>query len=163
MEHSEHSTVREKTLEHIFIGDCLQALWANGIRDAELLRSDVDAGGYDLVMEVGGILRHIQLKSSFLGASTANQTINAKLMDKPSGCIVWIQFDPETFQLGPFLWFGGEPGERLPDLTTFTKAKHTRGNKDGVKRERKNSYRVPKGKFEKLETLGELLNRLFGI
>lgn len=162
-DHSLHSSIREKTLEHIFIGDCLRVLWARGIRDAEVLSPDVDAGGYDVVMEVHGTLRHIQLKASYNGSRTSSQTINARLSEKPSGCVVWMGFDPETIALGPFLWFGDGPGHPLPDLSGFRKARHTKGDAQGVKGERRNSYTLPRGAFEKVETLEELLGRLFGI
>ncbi|GAA5012935.1 hypothetical protein GCM10025794_01110 [Massilia kyonggiensis] len=40
--------------------------------------------------------------------------------------------------LGPFLFFGAEPGLPLPPLDTFKVARHTKGNKDGAKQERPN-------------------------
>lgn len=162
-DHSISSSVREKTLEHVFVGDCLRWLWNKGIRDSEVLRADVDAAGYDIVMDVGGVMRHIQLKASFNGSKTSSQKINARLCAKPSGCVVWMGFDPETIKLGPFYWIGGAPGEPLLDMTHFKKAKHTKGNAKGVKTERPNIYVVNKGKFEKLETLDELLQKLFGV
>ena len=162
-DHSVNSGVREKTLEHVFVGDCLRRLWAKGIHDAEVLRADVDAGGYDLVMEVNGVLRHIQLKASFNGAKTSRQTVNARLGQKPSGCVVWMGFDPETIKLGPFYWFGGALGEPLPDIAAFRRARHSRGNRDGVKAERRNSFVLNQGDFEKLETLDDVLHRLFGV
>lgn len=162
-DHSINSSVREKTLEHVFVGDCLRWLWNKGIRDSEVLRADVDTAGYDIVMDIGGVMRHIQLKASFNGSKTPRQKINTKLGAKHSGCVVWMGFDPKTIKLGPFYWFGGAPGEPLPDITNFKKAKHEKGNAQGVKAERQNSYVVNKGKFEKLETLDELMQKLFGV
>jgi hypothetical protein len=49
-----------------------------------------------------------------LEAKTARVGINAALQSKPSGCVIWLRFDPVTLALGPFLWFGGEPGKPLP-------------------------------------------------
>lgn len=161
--HFLHSSFREKTLEHIFIGDCLRQLWAKGIRDAEVLRADVDGAGYDVVMEVGGVLRHIQLKASYNGSSVREQAINAKLADKPSGCVVWMGFDPDTMRLGPFFWFGGPPGQPLPPITGFKKARHTKANAEGQKTERRNSYKLKRTSCERLETLDQVLDELFGI
>lgn len=162
-DHSLNSTVREKTLEHIFIGDCLRRLWSRGVRDAEVLRADVDAGGYDMVMEVSNVLRHIQIKASFNGSNVTEQTINARLLKKPSGCVVWMGFDPETLELGPFYWFGGRPGQSLPALTGFKKAKHTKANAEGEKTERRNSYKLKRTACEKIDTLDAVLKQLFGI
>ena len=46
--HSLHSVLREVILEHLLIGELLRVLWRRGITDAEILRSEFDAGGYDL-------------------------------------------------------------------------------------------------------------------
>ena len=50
-----HSSLREKVLEHLFVGDLLRCLWRLGRRDIELLRAEVDYAGYDLVLECNGL------------------------------------------------------------------------------------------------------------
>lgn len=161
-EHYTSSSLRESIIEHIFIGECLRRLWQLGIRDMLVLRADVDAGGYDLVFERGPIVRHIQLKASFNSSSVRRQPINALLCAKPSGCLVWIGFDRETMLLGPYHWFGGEPGKPCPDLSGFRKARRTTANAHGVKPLRANTYEVPLSRCTKLDTIDELLFRLFG-
>jgi hypothetical protein len=161
--HYRLSSFREKTLEHVFVGECLKALWKRGVYDAEVLRSEVDAAGYDIVLECHGIVRHVQLKSSYIGAKTARQSLNNKLKEKPSGCAIWLQFDPRTLALGPFYWYGNSPGEKIDDLSkTFKKAKHTKGNSKGVKLERDSAYSVPKRAFRRLPTIDDVLTELFG-
>src|SRR6476620_10460783 len=61
------SSCLEKVLEHRFLAELTSALWLGGVRDFEVLRSDVDSHGYDLVIEANGILRHIQLKAMVCG------------------------------------------------------------------------------------------------
>ena len=68
-DHSLHSLVREKILEHVFVGDCLRRLWSQGSRDLEVLRADVDAGGYDVVMARDGITCQSALNFDPLSAS----------------------------------------------------------------------------------------------
>jgi len=160
--HSEHSSYREKLLEHLFIGDVLRHLWCHGVMTAEFLRPEVDSGGYDLVIACNGIIRHIQLKSSHHGAKTARQNVNVRLAEKPSGCVVWVAFDPKTLAIGPFFWFGGQPGEKLPDTRSFPVAKHTRGNAHGVKAARPNIRVLNRAAFEQIASLPELVTRLFG-
>ena len=84
----------------------------------DILRSHTDRSGYDILLEAEGVERHVQLKSSFVGAKTATQKINVRLAEKPSGCVVWVRFQRETFELAEFLWFGGLPGEPLPPWAT---------------------------------------------
>lgn len=160
--HSEHSTYREKLLEHLFIGEVLRHLWCRRITTAEFLRPEVDSGGYDLVIACNKIIRHIQLKSSHRGAATARQNVHVRLAEKPSGCVVWLVFHPDTLALGPFLWFGGNPGEPLPDIRGLPVAKHTKGNAQGVKAARPNLRILKRVAFEEMVSVPELVERLFG-
>lgn len=160
-EHFLHSTYREKALEHLFIGECLRRLWTLGHYEVEVLQADVDAAGYDLVMEANGHIRHIQLKSSL--QSNRPQNVNAKLMDKPSGCVVWKICNPNSLEIERFYWFGGEPGLPLPDLTGFKLAKNTRGDATGEKKQRQNTYKVRPSQFQLLDGYDSLLSRLFDI
>jgi hypothetical protein len=149
-------------LEHLFIGEILRHLWRLGVTTAEFLRPEVDSGGYDLVVACNKIIRHIQLKSSYRGAKTARQNINIRLADKPSGCVVWMIFDETTLELGPFLWYGGLPGKPLPDILALPRAKHAKGNADGVKADRPNIRVINRGLFEEVASLPELVDRLLG-
>ena len=45
--HFLESALREKVIEHLFVGDLLRCLWRQGTRDIEILRADVDRAGYD--------------------------------------------------------------------------------------------------------------------
>ncbi len=161
--HTAQSSFREKTLEHIFVGECLRCLWRIGVHNAEVLQADVDGAGYDIVFDVGGVLRHIQLKSSVQDSSTSVQKINRKLAEKPSGCVVWIRFGDESLNLGPFLWFGGAPNRPLPDLGKFKTAKHTKANTKGEKLNRPNIVVIPAAKFERLDTIEAVVDKLFGL
>jgi hypothetical protein len=111
--HSIHSTLRERIVEHVFVGDALRRLWQLGVTDVEVLRSEFDAGGYDLVMSYRKVVRHIQLKSVMEDGKAANVKVSLKLMEKPSGCVLWIVLSPKL-ELKSYRWFGGEPGEPLP-------------------------------------------------
>lgn len=161
-ENSFHSSTREKVLEHIFLGDMLRHLWRMGARGIEVLRAEVDRGGYDLVMECNGVLRHIQLKASHLDSATSRQNINLNLAGKPSGCVVWVRFDKQTMDVGPFLWFGAEPGKPLPPLGDVV-ARHTKADSSGHKAERPNLRVVNRARFRELADMGALVRELFGL
>ncbi len=161
-EHSLHSSYREMLLEHLFTGAVMRHLWLKGSGRMELLKPQVDNGGYDLVLEAKRIVRHVQLKASYHGAATAVVNVNVALAEKPSGCVIWIRFDPDSLDLGPFLWFGGAPGAPLPDLAPFKIGRHTKGNAQGVKAKRPNIRIVPVANFERLATIDEVVAHLFG-
>jgi len=159
---SQHSSRREKLVEHVFVGEVMRSLWCGGVHEVDVLRAETDAAGYDIVVEVGSIVRHIQLKSSAHTAKTSRQKVNVALCNKPSGCVVWVTFNPSNLELGPFLWFGGSPGKPLPDITGFAVAKHSKGNAKGEKAERKNIRVINKGEFAKLATISDVIEVLFG-
>ena len=158
-----HSSRREKLIEHVFVGEILRSLWRDGIYEVDVLRAETDAAGYDIVIEVGRVTRHIQLKSSAREAATSRQKVHIALGEKPSGCVLWVMFNPSTVELGPFLWFGGKPGRKLPEIAAFPVAKHTKGNAQGKKAERRNIRVIDKGEFETIESISGVIKKLFGL
>lgn len=161
-----HSSRRENLIEHLFIGEVLRHLWRLRCHEVDVLRAETDAGGYDLVIEANSVIRHIQLKSSALKAKTSSQKVHEELWRKPSGCVVWVKFDPESMSIGPYLWHGAGPGKALTDRSKpndFKIAKHAKGNSQGVKTERKNIRVINSGKFDKLNSIDELVEQLFAI
>lgn len=160
-DHSVHSSLRASILEHVFLGELLSALWAKRIRRIEVLRSEVDAAGYDLVVACNGVTRWIQLKSSYRGSKTARVTVNTAIADKPGGCIIWIMFDPASLKLGPFLWLGGSLESRISDLGNRI-GRHTRGGR-GRKNPRLATRVVAKAQFKVLTDIRAVTHEMFGI
>lgn len=156
-----NSSLREKILEHQFVGELLRVLWCKGMREVELLKAEVDAGGYDLVLECNGVTRHVQLKSSYRGAKTSRVNIHVGLQRRDSGCVVWIMFDPTSMQIGPFLWLGNPPGQPTPEFGDRI-GRHSKGNQHGHKAARPNIRIVSKAEFIELATMQELADALFG-
>lgn len=161
-DHSLLSSYREMLLEHLFAGEVMRHVWLSGIKRLEVLKPQVDDGGYDLVLEGNSVVRHIQLKATFQGSTIKRFNVNTGLALKPSGCVVVLLFDPDTLALGPFLWFGAPPKQPLPDLSQYPVAKHTKGNAQGVKLPRPNLRTVPISAFAKTSTIADVAERLFG-
>lgn len=159
--HSTDSSRREKVVEHLFIGELLRYLWVARATKIDVLKSEVDNSGYDIVVVNGAIVRHIQLKTSLKTGRAAKQSVNLSLASQQSGCVIWIIVD-DDLNLKSFLWFGGEPGLPLPSMASFKPAKHTKANSLGVKSERPNIRSIPKGKFEPVADVAILVKKLFG-
>ena len=81
-----------------------------GRRDIEVLKSEVDRAGYDIVLEANGIIRHVQLKSSFIGSKVREVSVSTRLLAKPGDCVIWLEFDADTQAIEKYLWFGGSAG-----------------------------------------------------
>lgn len=140
----------------------MRHLWLRGFTRLEMLKSQVDDSGHDLILEANTIARHIQLKASHRGSATSRVNVNDALARKPSGCVIWMSLDPATLEFDHVLWFGGSPGSKLPDLIGFPKATHTKRNARGEKTERPNIRIVAKTAFVKLDAIDDLVVRLFG-
>jgi hypothetical protein len=161
--HTEHSAFREKLIEHLFVGELLKLSWIYGDCQIEISKPEVDNSGYDIIAEANGIIRHIQIKSSYIGGKTAKQKIHIKLSEKPSGCVVWIYFDEKTLSFGPYYFLGFENAAPLKSIIDAKVAKHSKGDKDGFKAQRPNIREVNKGAFVKFDTIDSLYNALFCI
>jgi len=156
----EHSVLREKVVEHIFLAELSKALLLALGMPFDILRAEFDANGYDVAIEANGLLRHVQLKTTATVGRTASVSVQTALAEKPGGCVVWILVDAETLALGPFLWFGGEPGRPLPPLGDRA-VRHSRGDATGKKKVRSGLRRLPRGKFTRIETIEELAHVMF--
>lgn len=154
------SVLREKVFEHLFLGDLTRTLLKSG-RRCEVLRAEFDGSGFDLALEADGILRHVQLKAMKANGKRAHVDIHSALAAKPSGCVVWMLIDPETFETTAYRWFGGQPGQPLPTLGDKA-VRHTKGDSQGVKAERPDLREVRRGRFETVPGLDGLIERLFG-
>ena len=151
--HHQKSTLREKIVEHVFVGEVLRAFWRRRVVDAEILRSEFDAFGYDLVLERGGMTRHIQLKAGLnepdrIGVAQA-------LAKKKSGCVIYVRID-DGLNLTEFYWFTAN-AERMADYPFL---KRTRPNSDGIKVEREDYRRLPRAAFGKPLSLSEIVDKL---
>lgn len=159
--HATQSVLRERIVEHVFVGEILRRLWQLGITDAEVLRAEFDAGGYDVVLCRGAVVRHLQLKSVIEGGRANTVVVNLKLAQKASGCVLLITVDHEL-NLRSYRWFGARPGEPLPNLQDHPIAQHTRANASGTKPARPEHRQVSHREFEMLSSLDDVLDRLFG-
>lgn len=160
-QHFLSSSFREKLIEHLFVAELLKLSWFHGECSLEVAKPEVDNRGYDLIAERAGIVRHIQLKTSHTGARASSQKVHIALAKKPSGCVIWIKFDEQSLGLGPFLCFGGQAGQPLPDIEGLKPGKHTKANMLGIKGERKDIRVVPRSRFQSKETAAELFDWLF--
>jgi hypothetical protein len=153
--------LRELIIEHMLIGEMLRECWVRGVTDVEVLRSESDSFGYDLVIARGDVVRHVQLKSSRLGGKTREIKVGIALASKPSACVLWAVVT-DDLKLDHFLWFGSSPGLPISELTDLKVAKHTKGDSSGKKNERPAHRVLTMSRFERLDSLGEVLERLLG-
>lgn len=86
----------ENIMEHAFLSEVLQHCWFIRNHPVEVIRPDVDAGGYDIVLEADGRVRHVQLKSRWKKAAGPKVLkINSRLRKHQDPCVVWIFWDAD--------------------------------------------------------------------
>jgi hypothetical protein len=155
------SSHREKVVEHVFLGELLRHLWVAKIPGVQVLKPEVDASGYDLVLSLGKVIRHVQLKTMMKGGKARQQPVHDSLALQPSGCVVWIVLK-EDLGFDHFLWYGESPGRSLTGLLKCKFAKQARANAKGQKALKKNTRKVPKSAFKPVPDMAGLVEKLFG-
>lgn len=159
---SRESASMERILEMAFLSDLIQEAWFGRHKLVDVLHSTVDAFGHDVVLECGNVIRHVQIKSRALGGKNTRYNVNMRLAERPSGCVIWIGWERiENRVQMTYRWFGGAPGEPLPDLGKVV-AKHSKGTATGEKLPRSGIRVVTLGRFERLVSVSDVLTRLFG-
>lgn len=156
----EISVAREKILEHRLLSDLAVLMLKRSVQ-LEVLRSEFDAQGHDVVLEARGVIRHVQFKASVEGGARAAVNVNILLRQKPSGCVVWMSYDLASLAINCYRWLGGLPGEPLPFLGEKL-ARQTKANAQGKKAYKLGHRLIAKGSFDHVATLDELADRLFG-
>lgn len=153
------SSLIARILEYQLVGAIGAELLARG-RTLEVLKSDVDADGYDLIIEANGIVRHIQLKAKAQGGKARKVTCHTRLAAKPSGCILAITYDPVSYHAIEYACFGGAPGEPLPDIGSNI-ARRSTHNRAGERPLRTEHRDVRLSEFTRVSSIPELADWLF--
>ena len=154
-QHYRHSSYREKLLEHLFLAELLQVGWfRNPERRIEVVRSEVDDSGYDLLLEYEGRRRYVQLKSN---KKATAPDVNVQLGNKEGGCVVIIVVEEpgenstQRYEL-TYRFFGARVPEKRPALG---------GEIGGRKRNNPNKRRVYLKWFDPACNVTELFDKLF--
>lgn len=161
---SEHSSAMERIIEMVLLGEICQEAWFGRGQIVDIMHSTVDAFGHDVVLECGDVLRHVQIKARQSWSTTSSYNINIQLAERPSGCIIVVDYidHPDTKRvILKYRWFGGLPGQPLPPLGDRV-VKHTKGDSHGVKKVRPNMRKLLLSQFTPVNSTPELLDRLFG-
>jgi len=164
---SVYSSLRESIIEQLFIGQILKELWSQERFDVEVFKPQVDNAGCDLVigfnsgrMKNRPTLRHIQLKASNASGKRDSVNVSLKLAEKPNWCVIWIYVDGKL-DFKSFGWLDSQACQPSLKDANFKVTRHSKGDSTGKKAKRPGLREVPKSKFEKLSSMGEVIGRLF--
>jgi hypothetical protein len=161
---TKQSVYFEKLIEHRFISDIMMHCWFKYEKTLEIIHSEIDTNGYDLIISYDNINRYIQLKTSEENGKTAKQNLNISLIKKENPCIVWIirNYDKSRNDfIFSYLFWGSNIGEKSPNVENYKTAKHPKADMKGNKKQRPNIRIIPKKEFIKLNSMEKLFEKLF--
>ena len=147
-----HSRSFENVVEHIFLSELLQECLFRERRLCEVARAEVDAAGYDLILGMGGEIRHVQLKATRKTGATRKVTINRALESCIGGCVVWIRYHVQPERRRAELTYLFREATDLPEAA----ARNPR-----TKKERPRACELKPSDFDPVSGIEELVHRLF--
>lgn len=140
-----HSIYIENVMRHCFLFEVTRVLLTrNEPQKVAILNAEVDDAGIDIVLALGSVTRHIQLKSlakKLDGRITTVTGYNVaeSISSIPGGCVLWLVYDRATMQPLCYHLMGGRGNEMMKPLAD---AKIATRRKKGIKVERSNYRRV---------------------
>lgn len=158
--HHTHSTLRESIVECVFISNLLRHCWNKNQLEVEVLKSEFDAHGYDVLIMVSGKSRYIQIKTGLSNGPKGSVSVSMRLRNKIGGCVLWIGID-DNLDVLSYWYFGGAPQDCIPEIENFSVARRQTPNLAGEKPERSDHRSVPRRFFERQESFDALVRKMF--
>jgi hypothetical protein len=158
---SENSLFIEMTLQHLLLAKLSQVVWKKKkSKLLEIAAAEIDNKGFDVVLTVSKVTRHVQLKCLKLDARRRKIDVNVGLLDKPSGCVLLCEYNPSDLEFTGFYFYGNSPGKRLPDIRKLPVALNSRRSLK-ERTLRKNVRNIPRNRFVSVNSLERVFEKLF--
>ena len=144
-EHIQHFSLRvEAALRHAFLTELYSYLWSfNPTISLQVFTADVDDSGFDLLLTANQQIRHVQLKSSFVGSTTKKVRVRDSLFEQRGGYILGCHYSPETLRITGYSFLGFTHDKESFDLKLFPKARSIGANAKGEKKLQDGVHMVP--------------------
>lgn len=147
LEADRRSKLREQIVEYKFLSE-LFIYCASQNKELELLKSEHDSFGYDVVLKVGSHIKYIQLKSKKAEGKTAIWNIRKSLVKNNNGSVILIEIEYGDTNI--------ELGYRILDENKKDTILR-RATKEGKKWQ----CQINIGELKKVNSITELFNHLF--
>ena len=159
---SQHSHYVENTLRHVFLSDLCRALWRRDhTQRLHIYNNEVDDAGFDLVIGLGSIVRHVQLKARNTTGRARSISAHTALASAQGGCIVWMFFSTDTLTIEHYRFFGQPSGEAMSDISHLPEVLTQRRNIRGQRTVRPHHRTVRRSDFSQPLSTEELIDALF--
>ena len=160
---AERSSYVENVLRHAFLAELSYLVWANDPFDSlKISNAEVDDCGYDVVLERGNVVRHIQLKQAHDEKIPNKFSVRVSFATLPGSCLVVISHALADLRPTSYGFYGGGPTDEMPYIEVHRTTKSPGRRKATGERVLRLRYRdVPFGRFKRGLTAKELLDELF--
>jgi hypothetical protein len=154
----------EAALRHAFLAELYGALWTiDPAHDLQVFLPEIDNSGYDVVLALGDVVRHVQLKSSMVGSTTQSVPVREALCRARGGCLVWCNYEVSSLDIVEYGFFGYTRDTEPLDFSCFPPARSTKANSQGVKHLRAGVRKLPKSAMLFELDIYRIIHLLFGI
>ncbi|QRM18433.1 hypothetical protein GBK02_02965 [Dechloromonas sp. TW-R-39-2] len=157
------SSYVENVLTHSMIAALAGELWR---RDPEvrmdILRTEVDESGFDLVLTMSGRTRFVQIKQVNSEGKNKSFSVRTDFTLMPGSCVVVIVHRDFDLAIEGYRYFGATPNDPMPSVDGFNSSVLPgRRDKEGNKKVREHYRDIPGPRFRKLPSVSDLLDALF--
>ena len=90
LEDDRRSKLREQIVEYRFLSDLFIYCAAQN-KELELLKSEHDSFGYDIILKIDSVIKYIQLKSKKEDGSTSIWDIRKSLLENGDGTVILLE------------------------------------------------------------------------
>lgn len=160
---AQRSSYVESVLRQALIAQLSSVAWQRDPDETlQVLSSEVDDAGFDIILAYRGASRPIQLKQAHNEKKRGHCSIRLSFSKMPGSCVILMSHTLDELKLDGCQFFGGAPGEPMSAIDGFKPSK-TPGRRDGAGRRKvRTHYRdVPVNRFTALLSADALFDKLF--
>lgn len=160
---AERSSYVENVLRHAMIGAIAGAQWARDpLSCLQILNSEVDDSGFDIVLALDARARYIQLKQTHAEKTPPHVSVCLSCSSMPGSCVILVAHNLHDLSIAHFRFFGSTPDCPMPDISAGAKSVVPgRRNTEGERKQREGYRNVPLSRFCPRLNQSQLLDMLF--
>jgi hypothetical protein len=160
---AERSSYVENVLRHSLVAALAGEQWVRDpMTGLQILNSEVDDSGFDIVLALGGRARYIQLKQTHAEKSPPSVSVRLSFAGMQGSCVVLVAHNLRDLSLAHLRFFGSDPGSPMPDIANGkTSIAPGRRNAAGQRKRREGYRNIRLSRFSAALDPAALLDRLF--
>jgi len=119
----------ENLFRHAFLYEISrELLLQDPPRKLTVLNSEVDDSGVDIVLMLGTVTRHVQMKTLNKRMAPNGYNIADSVFQIPGGCVIWLRYDQESMTPVNYHFFGKQGNGILGNQDDFEVGRRKKGS-----------------------------------